>query len=417
VASHLPYHQSGGYGTKTNGGLEGAVLRITNLNATGPGSLRAALEALGPRLIIFDVGGVIDLNQSLVNVNNPYLTVAGQTAPAPGITIIKGSLIFSTHDVVVSHIAVRPGDAGAAKLSGWEPDGIDLEYSYNVVMDHVATTWAVDENLTVSGGHDITLYRCFVAEGLSYSTHVKPEHSKGSIIFHGAQNVSLIGCLYAHNVMRNPRVSDCRAVVVNDFVYNWGQGMDVYRNDYSLYSYAVHLGDNGESNVIPEVTFIGNTGMQGPDSLCTYFVSGHKSEYGRAYVSDNLIKGRAEQTMSLLDAHITSLSSPPLWPAGLTVYPVKDAVSLVLKTAGPRANERSPVEARIIKEIIYRTGSIIDSQDEVGGYPRYTLANRVLTPPSDVEARRMWLDELAAQLDTDTALDTKPLTDFLFPVF
>lgn len=94
----------------TVGGLEGTVIRVTTLAADGPGSLRSALEDPRPRLVVFEVGGVIDLQGYSLDVRSPWLTVAGQTAPDPGITLIRGSLSIETHDVVVEHIAVRPGE-------------------------------------------------------------------------------------------------------------------------------------------------------------------------------------------------------------------------------------------------------------------------------------------------------------------
>src|SRR5438094_249582 len=94
-----------------NGGIDGVVLRVTTLDADGPGSLRNALEDDRPRLVVFEVGGVIDLSGQSLIVTNPHLTIAGQTAPDPGITIIRGGLTIETHDAAVEHIAVRPGDS------------------------------------------------------------------------------------------------------------------------------------------------------------------------------------------------------------------------------------------------------------------------------------------------------------------
>ncbi|MBQ0072454.1 MAG: hypothetical protein KBS81_11490, partial [Spirochaetales bacterium] len=90
-----------GWGTETRGGLDGRIIRVTNLNASGPGSFTEAIKAEGPRTVVFEVGGVIDLEKQQIKINNPYLTIAGQTAPSPGITIIRGGLTINTHDVVI----------------------------------------------------------------------------------------------------------------------------------------------------------------------------------------------------------------------------------------------------------------------------------------------------------------------------
>ena len=124
---------------------------MTSLEREGPGTLRAAIEAKGPRLVVFEVGGIIDLARKSIRVREPYLTIAGQTAPDPGITLLRGSLAVETHDVVIQHLSVRPGDAGRPRKSGWSPDGIGLNAAANVVIDHCSATWAVDENLSVSG--------------------------------------------------------------------------------------------------------------------------------------------------------------------------------------------------------------------------------------------------------------------------
>src|SRR5260370_35513909 len=91
-----------------NGGVDGVVLRVTTLDAGGPGSLRSALEDDRPRLVVFEVGGVIDLGGQSLIVTTPHLTIAGQTEPDPGITIIRGGLTIETHAVVWQHPAVRP---------------------------------------------------------------------------------------------------------------------------------------------------------------------------------------------------------------------------------------------------------------------------------------------------------------------
>ena len=111
-----------GYGSETRGGLDGRIIKVTNLNADGPGSFKEAVEAEGPRVVVFEVGGVIDLDKKQIKINNPYLTIAGQTAPSPGITFIRGGLTFNTHDIVMQHVRFRMGDAGAEIGEGYEPE-------------------------------------------------------------------------------------------------------------------------------------------------------------------------------------------------------------------------------------------------------------------------------------------------------
>ena len=208
-----------GWAATTRGGRGGAVLRVTSLDGEGPGTLRAALEAEGPRIVVFEVGGIIDLKGRDIRIANPFLTLAGQTAPEPGITLIRGGVSIRTHDVIVRHIRIRPGANGAAPKSGWEVDGLTTSGAWNVIVDQCSFSWATDENLSASGprfdGGDtveqwrrhtsrrITFSRNIVAEGLSNSSHVKGEHSKGTLIHDNATDVLIVGNLYAHDYERN----------------------------------------------------------------------------------------------------------------------------------------------------------------------------------------------------------------------
>ena len=136
-----------GWAAATKGGAGGQVIRVTNLDAKGPGSFRAALETKGPRIVVFEVGGVIDLGASTLKIEEPFLTIAGQTAPSPGITLIRGGIDIMAHDVIVQHIRVRPGAAGGTWRKGPDFDSISTVGAYNVVVDHCSLTWGTDENL------------------------------------------------------------------------------------------------------------------------------------------------------------------------------------------------------------------------------------------------------------------------------
>src|SRR5687767_15113871 len=143
AASARAFDGAVGWAADTPGGRGGAILRVTSLAADGPGSLRAALEAKGPRIIVFEVGGVIDLGRATLSIDEPFLTIAGQTAPSPGITIIRGGLDIRTHDVIVRHIRIRTGVDGQAPRSGWEADALSTVGAYNVIVDHCSMSWAL----------------------------------------------------------------------------------------------------------------------------------------------------------------------------------------------------------------------------------------------------------------------------------
>jgi hypothetical protein len=134
-----------GWAGGTPGGDGGTVIRVTTLAGSGPGSFREALAAKGPRTVVFDVAGVIDLGRHGLKVTEPFLTIAGETAPSPGVTLIRGGLAIETHDVIVRHLRVRAGRDGAPSRSGWEVDGITCWKAHDVIVDHCSISWATDE--------------------------------------------------------------------------------------------------------------------------------------------------------------------------------------------------------------------------------------------------------------------------------
>jgi hypothetical protein len=361
-----------------------AVLRVTNLDANGPGSLRRAIETRGARLVVFEVGGVIDLGGESLSIREPELTIAGQTAPDPGITLVRGGLAVETHDVIIAHIAVRPGDGarGAPDALGAHGSGV-----YNVLFDHCSATWGIDENLSVSGPADadpaatarnVTIRSCLIAEGLSHAGHPKGEHSKGTLIHDGVRGVTIVGCLYAHNRERNPRLKGgTRAVVAQNVMYNWG-------------SACVGVGARGNRKMLApaEAVVVDNVAIAGPDTHGKVFVKS-VDPGGRVFLRGNVVD------VPLADDGVVKLSAPPSWGRA-EARPTK--LEDVLRSVGARPGRRDPIDARIVQSVIDRTGRIIDSQDEVGGYPVRPMTRRALVVPEDPAARQRWLDRLAAEI-------------------
>ncbi len=387
--------QAGGFGMHTPGGLEGRLIRVTSLAQEGPGTLRAAIEAQGPRFIVFEVGGVIDLARKNLRVREPYLTIAGQTAPHPGITLIRGSLALETHDVVIQHLSVRPGDAGQPRKSGWSPDGIGLNAASNVLIDHCSATWAVDENLTVSGprydgpaatSHDVTIRHCLIAEGLDNSSHEKGPHSKGSLVHDCCRNIALIANLYAHNVDRNPYFqAETTGVIVNNLIYNPGRAVIGVTFSPSEW----------QGRPMPaegRVSIVGNVLLGGVNTRSSLpMISGT----GFVYEEDNVARGREGHIVPVLNPKIRRLRDKPVWPAGLQGLPSSKVVDYVTRTVGSRPWQRDPIDRRIVASVLQRGGRIIDSQDEVGGYPSYGPTHRKLEAiPEGAAARRQWLDRM-----------------------
>lgn len=395
AASQPVFPGAVGFGADSRAGTDGEVIRVTNLEGDGPGSLRAALETPGERLVVFEVAGVIDLDGKGLAIREPFVTVAGQTAPSPGITIIGGGLSVTTHDVLIQHVRIRPGDRGKPKGSGWEPDGLSTSggNAYNVVVDHCSLTWAVDENLSASGprldgpeatSHRITFSNNIIAEGLNDSSHSKGPHSKGTLIHDFCQDIAIIGNLYAHNHQRNPYFKAfTTGVIVNNVIYNPG-------------AYAIQLGYHPpewrDSDYEPQncrVSIVGNLLVHGSDTRKDLQLA---TRPGDVYFDDNLAFDAEGKPVEIHDKSITVLDEKPAWPEGLRPVPAAGVADSVVENAGARPWDRDAIDRRIIQTFIERTGRIIDSQEEVGGYPTHEPVRRALDVPES--NRRVWLSTL-----------------------
>ena len=387
------------FGNTTKGGLNGKIIRVTNLNATGPGSLREAIEAKGPRIVVFEVGGIIDLNKGQLDVREPFLTIAGQTAPSPGITIIKGGFWINTHDILIQHIRVRPGDAGEPKRSGWSPDGLTTSGgdAYNVLVDHCSFTWAVDENLSASGertegtdstSHNITFSNNIIAECLSNSSHEKGPHSKGMLIHDFCRDIAIVGNLFAHNGMRNPYFkAHSTGVIVNNLIYNPGRVAIQLYYSKSEWKNARYEPENCRVSIVGNVLYAGKNTNEKMALVAAM---------GDAFMKDNLAFDAEGMALPLTYGNINILSEKPVWPTDLMPLPADEVVGYITGHVGARPKERDVVDKRIIQDFLDKKGQILDSQDEVGGYPKHKATYRKLdVPEEDIDS---WLMQLASEL-------------------
>jgi hypothetical protein len=388
------------FGEETLGGLGGVVVRVTTLAPTGPGSLGEALALEGPRVIVFEVGGIIDLARTRLVIDEPFVTVAGQTAPSPGITLIRGGVSVRTHDVRIEHLRLRMGDAGAAVGDGFEPDmTTDGSEAHDIVFDHVSVAWGVDENLSISGprfdgpqatSRAVTIKNSIIAEGLNASVHEKGAHSMGTLIHDYCSDVAVVGNLYAHNDERNPWFKGfATGVIVNNVVYDpgtWAMRLGAVLGEWT---------DSGITPEGPRVSIVSNVMIHGPSTPPERAMVGSNSN-GAAYLEDNLAFDASGAPATVVDARVIRLLERPTWPVGLDVLPAAQVLDRVLATAGARPRERDAVDARIVAEVSTGSGSLVDSQNDVGGYPAAASTRRALDVPADVEN---WLAQLAVALE------------------
>lgn len=418
---------SAGFGMNTPAGRGGRIIRVTNLNDSGAGSLRNCAEASGPRICIFEVSGSILLRSNLT-VSHPYVTIAGQTAPAPGIMLRGASLAIKSSDVLVQHLAVRPGDdlkgpiadaRDALKING---NPVSLQ---NVVIDHLSLSWSVDENFeTYKDWDNVTISNTIVSEPLRDSISSSGAHGHGAMIDSDKSNskISLIGNLFAHGHARNPRTSAAVFVFVNNVVYNAGNAAVMLYN---------------ADGITTENSIIANVFIDGPNTTTAWPVRlvGSSSGSGlngilsgsRVYVADNLAPRATADPWSIVDnqspinlSKLKLFSAPSWpWPERLKALPTRGDIVLnhVLNNAGSRPGQRDVIDSRIIGDVKKRTGRIINCvaddgssrcEKNAGGWPKFAENTRPLYVPSDPNGdddgdgytnMEEWLHDMAAEVE------------------
>jgi pectate lyase len=366
-ASDLPaFPGAEGFGANTPGGRGGKVFIVTNLDDSGPGSFREACLADGPRIVVFAVSGTIALKTPLT-VTKPFLTVAGQTAPGGGICLRDATFAIATHDVVVRYLRSRLGDETAR-----EADALDvLNGSSNVIIDHCSATWSIDEALSLSGNNqNITVQWCLIGESLRQSKHAKGPHGYGSLARANGP-VTFHHNLWIHNDARNPRMGD-----------NYGRGPTFPRFDVRnnvIYNYGGTASGLTQGNL--QANYVANYIRPGPSSKAkTPITVGNKPLDSdlQFYIRDNVFEGSDELTADntkFFSAYeidgkrqVRIFEQPFAAPAVKTVS-AREAVELVLATVGASLPQRDAVDARLVAHVRTRTGKMIDSQTEVGGWP------------------------------------------------
>ena len=402
-AQQLAFPSAEGYGKYTVGGRGGKVIEVTNLNDSGEGSLRAAIEAIGPRTVVFRISGTIDLKSDL-RINNPYITIAGQTAPGDGICLKGYPLMISADQVIVRYIRVRFGDE-----SGKDSDAVSSRFTRHIILDHISASWSVDETMSVYHCDSITVQWCIVSESMFNSNHVKGAHGFGGIW--GSNYGSYHHNLIAHHSNRNIRFAsgsgntDYR----NNVIYNWG-----YESAYGAES---HQSGSDKFN-FSNINMVANHYKPGPATqpgkmshqIAAPWSRNGESDYGKWYIADNVMVGNEEVTNDNWKGVVPSLTAikgvqehnpsnieaiPGIkldqpWPAmAISQQTAEEAYHSVLEHAGASLPQRDAVDLRIIDEVRngYATfeGSsyekhykvsdpskncgIIDSQNDVGGWP------------------------------------------------
>jgi len=382
-----------GAGAFTPGGRGGKVIAVTNLNDSGPGSLRAAVEAEGPRIVIFRVSGMITLEKPLA-IANPFITIAGQTAPGGGICIRGQTTEINTHDVVLRHLRFRRGNLKDRNdaLGGYPVS--------NIIVDHCSTSWGLDENLSLyrhmkkmpdgpdkkMPAENVTIQWCISSEALDLNNH-----AFGGTW--GGRNGSFHHNLFACNTGRNPSIG-------------WGDHFD-FRNNV-LFNWRHRTVDGGDGSSM--VNIVANYFKPGPavgegairHRICRpqhLDMLSERPQPGKWHVAKNFVVGNPKVTADnwdggvqfddvKSDTEIKALiakvqATEPIPAPAIAQQSAEKAYELVLANAGATLPKRDPVDARIIESV--RTGKptfgngTIDTPADVGGWPEY----KSLPAPAD----------------------------------
>lgn len=355
-----------GGGMYTEGGRGGRVFVVTSLADNGPGTLREACDAGGPRIVVFNVSGIIRLKDP-INIRAPYITIEGQSAPGDGICIAGESTLIDTHDVIIRYVRFRRGETNVARRDdalGGNPVG-------NIIIDHVSASWGLDENMSIyrhvydRGGKaekmaavNITIQNSIFSEALDTYNH-----AFGSTI--GGHNSTFMRNLWANNIARNPSVGmDGDFGFFNNVVFNWWNRSADGGDNKSLYNFINNYYKPGP--ITPLNQPIGHRLLK-PESGRN---KEDKDHFGKVYVSGNIVEGNERVTKNNWDGGVQigdmpdagrytdSIKADKPLPIKnkVTIIPAQNAYTYVLANVGATLPKRDPVDERIVEDV--RTGKI-----------------------------------------------------------
>ena len=361
-----------GFGANAFGGRGGELYRVTNLNDSGPGSLREAAEAHGPRIIIFDISGTIELEEP-IEVTHPYMTIAGQTAPGEGVTVANHRFDVRTYDVIIRHMTFRHGSDGSYHNDDWT---LRIRFGTHIILDHVTVSWGVDGNLGVTEMDQATVQNSFIAKPLWNAEHPKGERGYGTLVrgSEGAQ-YSFIGNLWTNHRSRMPRPGNYTSHDEDPE----GLLMD-FRNNVIYQG----QGYNHDDDTVTKYNFINN-----------YFLTDYEfedtSDYTEGFLDGNILVGSkpedqwgALMNISFFRDRQDHEVFEPFETGQVTTLSAEEALEFAFEHAGAPRDQHDRYAIQEAKNYYlteiegqeeeydlpqWWTKDDIDHQDEVGGLP------------------------------------------------
>lgn len=398
--AQLAFPGAEGYGRFAIGGRGGQVVEVTNLKDSGPGSLRYAVEQVkGPRTIVFNVSGNIDLKSRLV-VGDKYVTIAGQTAPGKGITVSRAPIGLTGDDGIIRFLRVRIG-------AGRTYDGMGLTGANYSIIDHCSISWTIDESFSSRGAHHITLQNTLISEALNVAGHTKYQDGKmhGYAATIGGDIGSFHHNLLAHNFGRNWSMGGGlngngyytgKLDIRNNVVYNWG-----------------HRATDGGAN---QVNFVNNYYKPGAATSFFYALNAQHEGVGlgkqQYYFQGNVMGGYFDETNQKEGRKRTisnnekvdyeTFVDQPFFPSHVQTQSAREAYKRVLSDVGSN-RPLDEHDQRIIQETLDSTftytgklsklGGMIDTEKDVGGWEEYPEEHRAEDWDTDHDGLPNWWEE------------------------
>jgi hypothetical protein len=356
----LAFAGAEGAGRFAAGGRDGEIVDVTHLADDGPGSLRAAVNRRGPRIIRFLVEGNIDLKSELV-IRHGRITLDGSNAPGTGISLSGHGLVIRADDVIVRYLRIRPGTT-----RGSQGDAVWVAGGRRIILDHLSASWAADEVLSAAarysegGIYDLTVQWCIIAESLRAAGHTKGAHAYGSLIRGGrGSRFSFHHNLWAHHDARMPRPGNYESAAIDaegahiefrsNVFYNWGD---------------VAAGYNADTESRTTYSFIDNVYVSGPDSRGKAIFR-EANATASAWFANNMLDGIIPSdawSLVMGVAHERLPREPPFPP--VATDPPSRAYTRVLAESGA-SHRRDAVDQRVVASVVGRTGRIINTERDV----------------------------------------------------
>lgn len=391
-AQTLAFPTAEGYGKYTIGGRGGKLYIVSNLNNSGAGSLREALEASGKRIVVFKVSGIIKL-QSDINITNGDVSIFGQSAPDYGICIANYTVQLSASNIIIRYIRFRPGSYQTSEYdASWGRN------NSNIILDHCSYSWGNDEQASFYDNTNFTMQYCIITESFYASTHPKGNHGFGGIW--GGMGATFHHNLISNHTSRTPRFCGARYHLStaatekvdfrNNVIFNWGYN-NVYGGESGNHNMVNNYYKPGPATSSGEVKYRivePSDSKSAGNPISKWYVTGNYVEGNTAVTSDNWNGGvqPADGSIALSELKLNA----PLSGVNINTQSPTDAYTKVLASAGASL-KRDAVDIRAVNAV--KTGvtnyggtfgankGIIDNETQVGGYPDYAST----TAPQDTD--------------------------------